>query len=276
MNRRSILAGGAALTAPNLSHASTPRDPTVSPYPVETRTGPRGSTHYAPAGIASAPAVLLLHGSEGGNSRWSHVTAIFLATQGFVAAPFPYSRGGNIHHAGDIVEVELDETAEALRLLRAHEGVSGAVGLWGISRGAEHALLLTSLMASEGDTDLPGAVAVHAPSDVIVPGFVAAHYVPNYRSRVDLSKPAWRWRGTPLESGTPIEVERYAGPLLLGHGEEDPVWPADRTRRLEARLRAAGRTPEVHYYPGEGHGLRPAAANLDRARLSAFFRRHLA
>lgn len=66
------------------------------------------------------------------------------------------------------------------------------------------------------------------------------------------SKCAWCWRGTSkqLLPGSPIEIERYRGALFLSHGEKDDVWSVNRTKRLEKRLRDAGRRPEVHYYPG--------------------------
>nr|WP_288588656.1 prolyl oligopeptidase family serine peptidase [uncultured Methylobacterium sp.] len=78
-----------------------------------------------------------------------------------------------------------------------------------------------------------------------------------------------------LEPRSPIAIERYAGPLLISHGEADRLWPVEQTRRLEARLLAHGRVPEMHYYPGEGHGLGPEAGSLDRTRVSDFFRRNL-
>ena len=204
--------------------------------------------------------------------------AMFLAAQGFVAAPFPYSKGGSLWHAGDILDVELDETVEALALMRGHETVSGPMGIWGLSRGAEHALLLASLMAREGRSDMPQAVAVLAASDVIWPAFLDVYEARTHPAPLDWSKRAWRWHGSSegLAPRAPIEVERYPGPLSLSHGEADRVWPAEQTRRLEARLRTHGREPDVFLYPGEGHALGAEAASVDRARVADFFRRHLA
>jgi acetyl esterase/lipase len=204
--------------------------------------------------------------------------AMFLATRGFVAAPFPYSQGGNVQHAGDIVEVELSETVEALGLMRADPRVSGPIGLWGISRGAEHALLLVSLMARDGTSDPPRSVAVLAATDVIWPAFRAVYTDPRHPEPVDWTKRAWRWHGSSdeLEVHTPIAVERYEGSLHISHGEADKIWSVEGTRRLEARLLAHRRTPEMHYYPGQGHGLGPEAISVDRARVADFFRRTLA
>jgi len=178
-------------------------------------------------------------------------------------------------HAGDIHDVDLDLTAEALRWRREHPTVSGKVGLYGASRGAEHAILLASLMARDGITDLPDAVAAHSPSDTIVGAFIAGVWHPKEGETWDPSKRAWRWRGSSeeLTPTTSIELERYAGPVFLSHGEQDQVWTVECTRRLESRLRASGRDPEVHYYPGEGHRLSPESQNHER--LVSFFLRHL-
>jgi hypothetical protein len=56
-----------------------------------------------------------------------------------------YSRGGNAWHADDIVDVPLDATADALLRLRGSPLVREKVGLYGASRGCEHALLLIAL-----------------------------------------------------------------------------------------------------------------------------------
>jgi dipeptidyl aminopeptidase/acylaminoacyl peptidase len=56
---------------------------------------------------------------------------------------------------------------------------------------------------------------------------------------------------------------RIAGPLLLMHGDADPVVPVEHSRSLVAAIRAAAgdRVPGVEYveFAGEGHGLRDPA-----------------
>lgn len=246
-------------------------------YDVEFRSGLSGAILCVPKARERSPGILLLHGSEGGFAGWSSVYALALAMQGFVAFTFSYSKGGNSWHAGDIHDVDLDRTVDALRWLRQHPAVSGKVGLYGNSRGAEHAILLVSLMARDGLSGLPDALAAHAPSDTIAGAFIAGAWNPKERETWDPAKRAWRWRGTSegLTPTTPIELERYSGPVFLSHGEADQVWTVECTRRLEARLRAAGRHPEVHYYPGEGHGFRAETRNVAHERLVTFFHRHL-
>ncbi|WP_421708416.1 alpha/beta hydrolase family protein [Algihabitans sp.] len=235
---------------------------------------------YGPPGDGPFPAVLVLHGSEGAWAGWSHRNAVILAAHGFLAFPFGYSEGGNPWNAGSILDVPLDRTVEALAALGSF-AVSGAgLGLYGVSRGAEHALLVASLMARDRLDGLPDAIAVHAPADVVCGAFRAA----KWRDRGDPgwqvwdpAETAWTWRGSSeaLRPTTPIEIERYPGPLFLSHGTDDTMWSSEMTRRLEQRLTAAGRHPEVHYYEGQDHMPDGPTENEHHAAVIEFFARHL-
>ncbi|WP_119166924.1 alpha/beta hydrolase family protein [Algihabitans albus] len=235
---------------------------------------------YGPPGDGPFPAVLVLHGSEGAGAGWSHRNAVLLAAHGFLAFPFGYSKGGNAWNAGSILDVPLDRTVEALAALKSFTLAGAGLGLYGVSRGAEHALLVTSLMARDDLEGRPDAVAVHAPADVVCGAFRAA----TWRDRGDPgwqvwdpADIAWTWRGSSeaLRPTTPIEIERYTGPVFLSHGSADKMWSCEMTRRLEQRLTAAGRSPEVHYYEGQDHMPDSEAENQHHAEIFDFFTRHL-
>lgn len=237
---------------------------------------PEFGTTYGSAGDGPFPAVVLLHGSEGGWSGWSHRNAVMLAAHGFLAYPHSYTRDGNAWNAGSIVDVPLDRTVEALNALRAFAFCDGKVGLYGVSRGGEHALLLASLMARDEMGGLPDAIAVHSPADVVCGAFDAKRWRdkgdPGWQAW-DPATRAWTWKGSSedLLPSTPIEIERYCGPILLSHGEQDSVWSVEMTRRLERRLFASGHMPVVHYYPDEDHLNRSEAENLHNEQLITFF-----
>jgi len=245
------------------------------------RAVPNVGSGYGPPGDGPFPTVLLLHGSNGKWSGWTHRTAAIFAVHGFLAIPFGYSNGGNDWNAGDIINVPLDQTADALVALRAHELSGDKIGLYGVSRGGEHALLLGSLMARDAVPGLPDAIAAHAPADVICGAFDAKVFRdsgdPGWQPW-DPAKRAWTWRGSSetLLPSTPIEIERFDGPLFISHGTRDTMWSAEMTRRLSERLISHGRSPEVHLYEGADHGFDSDGENRHYALLLDFFARHLA
>ena len=225
---------------------------------VVRRLMPDWGTTYGPAGEGPFPSVMLLHGSEGGMSGWMHRTAAILAANGFLCYPHSYSKGGNAWNAGHIEDIEISRTAEALAALRKLAPSNGKVAVYGVSRGAEHALLLASLMAQDGMEGLPDAIACLAAPDVVCGAFDARSYRdigdPGWQAW-DPSRRAWTWNGSSeaLLPTMPIEIERYPGPLFLSVGLEDRTWSPDMTRRLEGRRKKADLPGEAHYYEGEGH-----------------------
>jgi dipeptidyl aminopeptidase/acylaminoacyl peptidase len=250
------------------------------PLKIVSRSLPKIGRGYGPPGDGPFPAILLLHGSEGKWSGWTENQAAILAAHGFLAIPFGYSNGGNYWNAGDIKDVPLDRTAEALAALRAHELSGSRIGLYGASRGGEHALLLAALMAKDGVAGLPDAIAVHAPADVICGAFDARTFRdsgdPGWQSWDPASR-AWTWRGSSedLLPTTPIEIERFDGPLFISHGTRDDVWSIEMTRRLSERLISHGRSPEVHLYDAADHGFSSDGENRHHELLIDFFTRHL-
>ena len=60
------------------------------------------------------------------------------------------------------------------------------------------------------------------------------------------------------------------------HGDSDPVVSVDHSTVLAERVRAAGGVVELTVYPGEGHGFRQTANQLDEyARIESFLARHV-
>lgn len=60
-------------------------------------------------------------------------------------------------------------------------------------------------------------------------------------------------------------------PMLLLHGDDDVVVPVRQSMVFAERVRAAGGDVELHVYPGEGHGFRGAANQLDEYRRAEAF-----
>ena len=219
--------------------------------------------------------VVLLHGSEGGQAPYSAYLAKRLADDGYVAAVFCwYDCGGT---APDVIQrVPLERTVAFVDWVRANDGSGLPLTLYGASRGAEHAVLLASLLKADDRLD---AVAVHAPSDTVVASFDPATW--NAITVDGGYDAAWTWEGEPLygERSTPpfgtgprIAIEDYPGPLWLSHGEDDPLWPAVRSRAL-----AGSRTPEqpteLVVWPDMGHVPSPRQFEEVVGSLEAFLER---
>ena len=236
---------------------------------------------YEPPGNTRVPHVLVLHGSEGAWSGFAHLQAAGFAARGIAALPFGYSVGGNGWNAGQIENVPIDRTAAALDALRSRPRTTGKVGAYGASRGAEHALLLAVLMATDGTMRAPDAVAVHAAPDVICGAFNAKEWRdsgdPGWQAW-DPARRAWTWKGTSesLLPTQPIEIERYPGPLLISAAGNDTTWSSAMSWRLADRYATGGRVAELLAFHGEDHILSAEATMVRDARLSAFFAEHLA
>ncbi|MCH2156165.1 MAG: hypothetical protein MK080_09200 [Opitutales bacterium] len=139
-------------------------------FEVEIKEAPNNGTVFMPVGLESPPGILVLHGSEGGASGWSHMRSLWLAQYGGFATSI--CKGS-------------------------------PTGLFGVSRGAEQALLLASLM-SESKSWVPEAVVAHAASDVVAGPFV------NTGDETKEGKKPWKWRGSyeHVQPDTPIPIEK--------------------------------------------------------------------
>ena len=66
-------------------------------------------------------------------------------------------------------------------------------------------------------------------------------------------------------------ADRITAPLLVLHGDADPVVPIEQSRRLVERIRSSGGDVEFHVMEGEGHGFRAVENKLAEYRLIGEF-----
>jgi dienelactone hydrolase len=240
------------------------------------------SRFFVPNHASPRMAVVMLHGSEGGSIPYLESEGAILAGAGYAVLTLCYFDCGR-GLAGTrktLKQVEATLVLDAVKWLRTLPESNGRVVVYGFSRGGELALIAASLAASEAET--PDAVVAHAPSDTYNGPFNwnwqdAACWVcpngpgrcpastprsalswnpgcgPDDPSRIDTSWSAWLAGGERVRSRTRIEIERFPGPVLITVGENDSLWPAEQTRRIEQTLHAHGRDVKVHYFPGADH-----------------------
>jgi hypothetical protein len=231
----------------------------------EVRAGGLVADVFVPPGPGPHPAVLLLGGS-GGGIGWQRYMGKLLAERGIAAMALAYFGMDGLPSELERVPVEYVE--HGLTWLRLQPEIdSTRIGVAGVSKGGELALLIASLRPELR------AVAAFVPSGYVfqsiangfprtsswtyrgrdVP-FVAYGRVESPRDLADYYR-AGIEQADSLEAAT-IAVERINGPVLLLSGESDTLWPSsDLSRAVVGRLLAHGFAHEVEHvaYPEAGH-----------------------
>jgi dienelactone hydrolase len=188
----------------------------------------RAGTYFAPRG--RHPAVLLLGGSEGGDSMRD--LAALLAGHGITVLTLAYFKApGRPAH---LEHIPLEYFRDAARWLRAQPGVDPRrVAIAGGSRGGEAALLVASTYPR-----LFSRVAALVPSP----------YVSGSPRR-----PPWTRAGRAIRVGTRIHVERILVPVLTIGAGDDLIWSSEANVDDIATQRGA-RPGDVRLdYPDAGH-----------------------
>lgn len=246
--------------------------------------GIRG-TLCIPNGKGPYPGIIVLGGSGGGMLDWY---AALLASHEIVALALPYFHFPDLPEQLYCIPLEYFQTA-LLWLGQQSVVRPGALGVVGISRGGELALLLGTTYP------LIRAVAAFAPSSVIWGGYIEDPFklLPNPRDWLKpIAFPAWTLHGQPVPYLRPnlyrsirafvrerrkkslligdlerlrdqhavervmIPVERIQGPVLLFSGADDQLMPAQLYAEMAMeRLRQHPFAHEHVCYPNAGHDL---------------------
>ncbi|MGE5543364.1 MAG: acyl-CoA thioester hydrolase/BAAT C-terminal domain-containing protein, partial [Bacillota bacterium] len=230
-------------------------------------------TLFVPAGEGRRPAIIFLGGSDGGTYE---PTAAIYASHGYVTLALAYFGMEGLPDSLENIPVETVE--RAIQWLEVHPGVDkNAIGIWGVSKGAELALLAASHYPQIK------AVVAKSPSAVVfegitgdstesrqsswtfkgkplpfVPTIFTQEHAESYSAAVANEEP---WPTAPLyeyalqnkdavEKAT-IKVEQINGPVLLISGGRDEAWPSGQlSEMVMQRLKEKGHPfPDVrlHY-----------------------------
>ncbi len=266
----------------------------------------KGSLLYIPNDGRTHPGVVVLHGSEGGSDEGYHVQAAELAASGFAALALCYFDCNRYltELRATLGDVDAKQVNDAIAWLRASDYVKGKrVALYGFSRGAE---LASSVAATaEPGPGMPDALALHAATDVYTGQsnwdwfdsrcWSCGGKTCTFRDPVEkrtwsntcgpkpvdekfqlygLNKSAWKLGSGPSDTGKPIPLENYAGPIFITHGTSDNVWSYKKSQRLRDRLVAAGKTNvTLVTFDGEDHSFSPKAETSRMQQLVDFLNR---
>lgn len=229
---------------------------------------------YLPKSAFPLPLIITLGGFRGGINE---SRAEKLAAQGFASLSLAYFGCAGL--PASLREIPLEYFEKALDWARGLSSIDpDRIALWGVSRGAEIALLLGSMFPAR-----IRAIATTVPTSAI------------YGS-IQSDAPAWTYRGQPLAPNAPfpklllegkvgqtpelalaltpyflegmkdqaafaasqISVEKINCPLLLVSAEDDQMWPSTLfSEQILERLHAKGsKIARSHLsYPRAGHAI---------------------
>lgn len=269
-----------ALTAPLAADPG----PAVSDTEIMVGETLTGAFFATPEGEGPFPAIILLGGSEGGDRGARGSAKRFLA-QGYAVLGMPYyspawgdqkQQFPGLPRAFANIPVDRAETARAW--LAARSDVRGEdIGIYGVSKGAEFALLAGEKI--EGFA----AIAAIVPTDVVWEGWGAGETVssfswqgeplpfvpyegmgeefanptgPNGRPRLRLPHDKGRNANPDRAVAARIAVDRIDEPVLVAGGDADLVWNSGEMAQIIAERRAEAGLPTVSLvFTDAGHSL---------------------
>lgn len=245
-----------------------------------------GAFLLRPPGDEPLPAIIVLGGSEGGDSTANNVGAK-LASRGYAVVGFPYYSPAYWGQTPQFPElprgfhdIPVDRLESVRDWLRMREDVIGdRIGLYGVSKGAEYVLLGSSLI------DGFSAVVAYVPSDVVWeawgPGTTEGQsscfswrgeplaFLPYKGMSAEIAK--YR-TGDPVRIRTPhdagrienpdriesarIRVEDIEEPVFIVGGDADDTWDSGgMSRNILAKRNEAGLQTVAIIDEQAGHGL---------------------
>ena len=234
-----------------------------------------GAVFAAVPGTEQSPAIILLHGSDGGSGT-VRVMAPMFASRGYAVLGLPYYSPPDRNGRRELEalpaafsEIPLDRLEQARAWLARQPNVdAGSIGLWGYSKGAEFALVAATHFS------WIRAVVASAPSDVIwegwgpdvAPGATAGFayrgrslpFVPyDYRGSGIYDFMAGGRRAHPDRAAAArIRVEAFEGDVLVAGAGRDMTWDsAHMAQNIAERRAEAGLSTTLLIFPDAGHAL---------------------
>ena len=168
-------------------------------------------------------------------------------------------------------ELDVEDTAAGLRA--AAERGWGDPDRFVIMGGSAGGFTVLNLLASHPDLCAAG-IDLFGVADLFDLDETTHRYEAHYLHSIvgPLPEAADRYRDR-----SPVNrADAITAPLLILQGDADKVVPLAQSQAIHDRLRALGRTVELHVYEGEGHGWgRPQTVIDELERTESFLRRHV-
>lgn len=284
--RSLVIAAAVGLAAPGWAQTE-PRQSSDMPGAEVVGNELAGAFFLYPEGKGPFPAIIILGGSEGGDSAARQKAPLFLE-QGYAVLGLPYYSPAWFGRDAQFPElpkafhnIPIDRLETALTWLRAQPTVAAEkIGLYGVSKGAEFAL------AGASRIDGFAAVVAIVPSDVIWEGWgpgtivgqssgfswrgaalpfvpylgmdgeFAKYRKPGERPRLRTPQDAGRHSHPERVAAAIINVENIDEPVFIAGGDLDNTWASgEMTQQIAERRAAAGLTTVSLIFLEAGHAL---------------------
>ncbi len=219
------------------------------------------------------PLVILSHGF-GGDLRGNEDYAAFFTRQGFAVYNFDFCGGGRgSRSAGSMLEMTVLTEAEDLGAVMDHFAPDprfSCTALWGGSQGG----FVTAYVSAARPEDA-AAVVLEFPAIVLQEDA-------KKRANADGSFPetsnvmgniiSRRFNEVATSFDLYDLIGAYRGPVLILHGDRDPIVPLSYSERARDLYERA----ELIVMPGQGHGFTGAARQEAMEKEAAFLKEHMA
>lgn len=231
---------------------------------------------YLPEKTDDKPPLLVwIHGGGWTKGSKNQFNPMFvrLSGEGYATASIDYRLDGLTSHPKQIHDCK-----GAIRWLRANADKYGydvtRIGAGGGSAGGHLVLLLglsTGVDELEGDVggNLDQSSQVHAVVDLFGPSALEllANRSKRFRSNKTLEQ---------IQSASPVTyLSKDDPPVLIFHGDEDPVVPLGQSEYLHEQYQGMGLESSLHIIPGAGHGGLQFSDPARYELVKKFFARHI-
>ena len=223
---------------------------------------------FLPAKVKNAPLVVWIHGGGWQNGSKDRTPAVTLLSKGYALASINYRLSS---HA--VFPAQIEDCKAAIRWLRAHAKEHGydpsRIAVWGSSAGGH----LVAMLGVTGDVkefdtgeNLNESSRVQAVVDFFGPAeLLTMGKQSKENSRIDHdapNSPEARLVGGALQENkdkarraSPIAyVSKDDAPMLIVHGDADPLVPLAQSETFQAALKKAGVDASLYVVKDGGHG----------------------
>ncbi|MEI7909559.1 MAG: alpha/beta hydrolase [Verrucomicrobiota bacterium] len=220
---------------------------------------------FSPPNVTGeAPLLVWIHGGAWTEGSKENCPAVGLVEKGWVVASLNYRFS---QHA--VFPAQLEDCKAALRFLRAHAADyhidKTRVVVWGASAGG-HLVALLGVTGKTRDFDVGENLEQSSAVSCVIDWFGPTDFL--HWGAGSVIKPqnkddvVARLFGGPVadhlelaKKGSPITwVSKDSAPILIMHGDKDPLVPLQQSQTFAAALGKAGVPCTLQVYPGQGHG----------------------